>query len=169
MKDFLLEKVNTETNGDSLGINFVDEETGFTTVNLGVLNYDGENLSFTLDTRYPKNATAEMIRSAIEKDATEYDMEVLDKSEMPLLYIPKDSELVTKLVNVFESEMHEHYEPIAIGGGTYAKEIPNMVAFGPQFPGDPDVIHQPNERVEIDKLIKAIQISTAAMYELAKK
>ena len=169
MAAFLLEKVNIETNGESLGVNFVDEETGFTTVNLGLLNYDGENLSFTLDTRYPKNATAEMMSGAIEKDAKEYDMEILSKNEMPLLYIPKDSELVTKLVNVFEDQMHEHYEPIAIGGGTYAKEIPNMVAYGPTFPGDPDVIHQPNERVEISKLVKAIQISTAAMYELAKK
>ena len=44
-----------------------------------------------------------------------------------------------------------------------------MVAFGPQFPGDPNVIHQPNEYADIDKLMKSIQITAGAMYELAQK
>ena len=169
MADFLLDKVNTETSGESLGVHYEDDETGVTSVNLGVLNYDGEKLSFTLDIRYPKNATPEAVEESVKKLAAEYGMEILDAGVAPLLYVPKDSELVTKLVKVFEDEMHEHYDPICIGGGTYAKEFPNMVAYGPTFPGDPDVIHQPNERVDIDKLVKSIQISTAAMYELAMK
>ena len=44
-----------------------------------------------------------------------------------------------------------------------------MVAFGPIFPGEPDVIHQPNEYGEVDSLMKSFQIVAAAMYELAKK
>ena len=44
-----------------------------------------------------------------------------------------------------------------------------MVAFGPVFPGEPDVIHQPNECVEVEKLMRALEITAAAMYELAKK
>ena len=169
MVDFLLNKVNTEVNGLSLGINYVDDETGETSVNLGMLNYDGENMSFTLDTRYPKNADVETVNDTVKKAAEEYDMSVLDLTIAPLLYVPKDSELVTKLVKVFEEEMGEHYDPISIGGSTYAKEIPNMVAFGPTLPGDPDVIHQPDERIEVYKLIKIIQITAAAMYELACK
>lgn len=167
--DFILGKIGTETNGESLGVHYLDEETGETTVNLGVLNWDGENLSFTLDVRYPKNAVAETVDAQLINVLGEYTFEVLKKANMKLLYVPKDSELVTKLVKVYEEETGDKREPISIGGGTYAKEFPNMVAFGPVFPGDPDIIHQPNERVEIDKLMRSIQITAAAMYELAKK
>ena len=44
-----------------------------------------------------------------------------------------------------------------------------MVAFGPVFPGTPEVIHQPNEYAEISELMKSFQIAAAAMYELACK
>lgn len=167
--DFLLEKIGTETNGKSLDVNYVDDETGETTVNLGIVSCDGENIKFTLDVRYPKNAEAKVVDDKIINQINSYTLDVLDKSNQKLLYVPKDSELVTKLVKVYEEETGEKLEPIAIGGGTYAKEFPNMVAFGPTFPGDPDIIHQANERVEVAKLMRSFQITAAAMYELAKK
>ena len=46
--------------------------------------------------------------------------------------------------------------------------MPNTVAFGPMFPGDPDVVHQPNEYIEVEKLIKNAKIYGHALYELAK-
>ena len=167
--DFILEKIGTETNGESLGVHYEDEETGETTVNLGLVSCDGENISFTLDIRYPKNADAEVVDDKVINQLNSYNFDVLKKNNMKLLYVPKDSELVTKLVKVYEEETGDKREPISIGGGTYAKEFPNMVAFGPVFPGEPDIIHQPNERVEIEKLVRSIQITAAAIYELAKK
>lgn len=94
---------------------------------------------------------------------------MLEKSNMNLLYVPKDSELVTKLMKVYKEETGRDDQPMAICGGTYAKHFPNMVAFGPMFPEDEATIHQPNERVEIDKLIKSVQLYAVAMYELALK
>ena len=167
--DFLLTKVGTEVHGESLDIDYIDEETGETSLNLGVLNYDGENMSFTLDIRYPKNAVAEDVDANVVKYITEAGFEVLEKSNMNLLYVPKDSELVTKLMKVYKEETGRDDQPMAIGGGTYAKHFPNMVAFGPMFPEDEATIHQPNERVEIDKLIKSVQLYAVAMYELALK
>ena len=108
-----------------------------------------------------------MIHWSIISTVTQFD--VLRKNNHKILYVPKDSELVTKLVHVYEEETGEHLEPLAIGGGTYAKKFPNMVAFGPVFPGEADVIHQPDEHVEVEKLLRALQITAAAMYELAKK
>lgn len=169
LMDFILERIGTDTNGESLGVHYEDEETGETTVNLGIVEYDGEALKFTLDVRYPKNSDAEKVDDMIINYINSYTFDVLKKTNAKCLYVPRDSELVTKLMKVYETETGQKEEPIAIGGGTYAKEFPNMVAFGPSFPGETDVIHQPNERVEIDKLIKSIQITAAAMYELAQK
>ncbi len=167
--NFILEEIGNETNGKSLDILYQDEETGETTVNLGVVKYDGEEMSFTLDIRYPKNGDAEVIDDKVINRINSYNFDVLKKTNNKLLYVPKDSEIVSKLVKVYEAQTGDKREPIAIGGGTYAKEFPNMVAFGPVFPGEPDVIHQPNERVAVEQLIRAAQVTAAAMYELAKK
>lgn len=167
--DFLLNKIGTEIHGESLGVHYVDEETGETSLNLGVLKFDGKEMSFTLDIRYPKNANAEEVDTKVAEVCQAHGFEISEKSNAKLLYVPKDSELVTKLMKVYEKQTGRKEEPLAIGGGTYAKHFPNMVAFGPCFLEDPAVIHQPNERVEIDKLMKSLQIYAAAIYELAKK
>ena len=44
-----------------------------------------------------------------------------------------------------------------------------MAAFGPVFPGDAALIHQPDECAEVEKLVKSWQITAAAMYEIARK
>ena len=167
--NFILEKIGTEVHGESFGINYVDEETGVTTLNLGVLNYDGEDMSLTLDVRYPKTAAADVVVPAVTKVAEAYGLEVLEADCTECLYVPQDSELVVKLMEVYKAETGRDDKPMAIGGGTYAKHFPNMVAFGPCFIEDPSVIHQPNECADIDKLMQAIQVFGAAMYELALK
>ena len=169
MIHFVRTRLNGETNGKTLGIYFFDEETGETTVNLGVLDYNGETMSFTLDIRYPKNGIPEEVDRQVLGAIAEEGLEAFRCTSVPALYIPKDSELVKKLMKVYETETGDHRDPIAIGGGTYAKAFKNMVAFGPGFPGELEVAHQPNEYVEIDKMMKSCQIITAAMYELAQK
>ena len=169
MIDFIMEKVGWETNGAALGIASEDEETGNTTVNLGMIKYDGQELQFTLDIRYPKNITEETVVANVTKNIEAYGLEV-ENDLHSLLYVPKDSELVQKLTKVYCEETGDtDAQPIAIGGGTYAKSFENMVAFGSIFPGEEEVIHAPNEFAVIDNLVRSIQIMAAAMYELAQK
>lgn len=169
MMNFVLEQLGEETNGETLGIRYSDAETGETTVNLGIVRYDGAQMRFTLDIRHPKNAVPEQIRARVERAAAAYGLGIEKLWQVPVLYVPKDSELVRKLMAVYEAETGRRDEPLAIGGGTYAKSFPNMVAFGPVFPGDPEVIHQPDECAGIDQLLHSFQIAAAAMYELACK
>ena len=75
----LVEEIGNETNGKSLDILYQDEETGETTVNLGVVKYDGEEMSFTLDIRYPKNGDAEVIDDKVINRINSYNFDVLEK------------------------------------------------------------------------------------------
>lgn len=165
---FIREKVGNETDGKSLGVHFADEETGKTTVNLGIVSFTQEEVYFTLDIRFPKNGSHAEVDEALKEAGAPYGFSVLRKGESKMLYVPQDSELVQKLMGVYSEMTGKEDKPMAIGGGTYAKEFPNMVAFGPCFEGDEDVIHAPNEGVDIDRLILAIAIGTAALYELAR-
>lgn len=167
--DFVTEKIGDETQGESLSVFYSDEETGNTSVCLGMIDCTEESLAITLDIRYPNHADRDELVANVKKSAETYGLEGNLVGEGKMLYVSKESELVQKLVNVYTEETGDVQEPIAIGGGTYAKAFNNMVAFGPIFPGDPDVIHQPNEYAEVEKMIKSYQIITAAMYEIACK
>lgn len=169
MADFIVEKIGFHSDGSTLGIYSKDEDTGVTTVNLGVIKCDENELSFALDIRYPNSTTEEEVLTTGKKAIAEYGMDV-DVEAHSLLYVPKDSELIQKLSKVYQAQTGDtEAQPIAIGGGTYAKSFENMVAFGPIFPGEEEVIHAPNEFAVMDNLVKSIQITAAAMYELAQK
>ena len=80
------------------------------------------------------------------------------------------SELVTKLHEAYVAFTGDHeHQPQTIGGGTYAKSMPNCVAFGSEFPGVDNKIHQNNEEFSIDDLVKATAIYAKALYELIKE
>jgi succinyl-diaminopimelate desuccinylase len=59
-------------------------------------------------------------------------------------------------------------DPVAIGGGTYARRLPNIVAFGPYFPGKVNNIHAADESIGYDELMMITKIYARAMYILAK-
>ena len=55
---------------------------------------------------------------------------------------------------------------MAIGGGTYAKEAPNCVAYGSAFKGHPGDIHSPNEYIYLDDFFRQIYIYADAIASL---
>ena len=84
------------------------------------------------------------------------------------LYVDPRTPYIQTLLQVY-GEMTD-FQPgtLSIGGGTYAKAIPNIVAFGPIFPGDAVREHLPNEYWEIEKLVLNAHIYAEALYRLAK-
>lgn len=166
---FLAEKMEKEANGKNLGIYYHDEETGDTTVNLGMLTYNEECLEVDLDIRYPKNGDADFILKKVREAAESYGLEILKTERTEMLYVPQESEIVKKLMSVYRETVGEEQKALAIGGGTYAKMFPNMVAFGPVFPGMISNIHQANEQMSIEKLMQSIVISAKGIIALAQE
>ncbi|NLI43755.1 MAG: M20 family metallopeptidase, partial [Synergistaceae bacterium] len=83
------------------------------------------------------------------------------------LNMPKDSILIKKLQKVYEEKTGQEAKLLSMGGGTYAKALPNIVAFGPKFPESPDVAHQADEFIDLEEYLKILQIMGTAMVELA--
>ena len=72
-------------------------------------------------------------------------------------------------MKAYKSETHDFFaKPITIGGGTYAKHCENTVAFGALFPGRESVMHQPNEFMPVEDIVKSAQIYAKAIYLLGK-
>lgn len=166
--DFINKEINMETNGKTLGIACSDQESGDLTMNLGLISLEDDVISITVDIRYPVTKKPDFIEETISQKAAKYGVEVADVKKVNPLFVPKESELIVKLSSVYESYTGDVATLIGIGGGTYAKSFPNMVAFGPAFPGEDHVIHQPNENISVETLMSGIKIYASAILELAK-
>ena len=55
-----------------------------------------------------------------------------------------------------------------MGGGTYARKLPNAVAFGIEFPDKGSVMHMPDEYIDIDDFILDVKILAHAMIALTE-
>lgn len=164
---FYNKHIAEETDGMSLGIACFTEKFGCTTVNAGLMEGDSKSIKITLDCRYPaKENFADKVKQL--KTLTEkYGIQCELIKNVEPLYISENSKLVKTLQTVYNEQTGEIAEPVVIGGGTYAKAVKNIVAFGPVFPGQESVIHQKNEFISIEHLIKNVEIMAHAMYRLS--
>ncbi len=152
----LHEKLLYDTQGEALGISGYDKTSGKLTVNLGMLKITDSILEAVINIRYPIFFNLSMIEKQIKEAVAPLDVERLGGHEP--LYVSPDSKLIKMLQVVYKDVTGEEPYLIAIGGGTYARIVPNAVAFGPLFPGREELAHQPNERILIDDLVMISRI-----------
>ncbi|WP_125152487.1 dipeptidase PepV [Clostridium rectalis] len=165
---FMKEYIGLNTDGKSLGINLQDEVSGSFIFNLGTIIGNEEEIAIEMNMRYPVTKKFEDFIDIFKEKMEIGRLQEVYTRHKHSLYVSPDSEFIKKLQKVYEEKTGEKAELICIGGGTYAKAMDNIVAFGPVFKGQPKVEHQPNEYIEIDSLMKSIQIMAAAICELAK-
>ena len=165
--DFFDRYINTEFNGESLDINFEDE-SGKLTLNVGHLKFYENYLQIGINLRIPVNTPIDTVTNLIDLKCAEFSLETYVAGRQNPLYVSKDNYLVKTLCNIFNKKTNLNLEPIAIGGGTYARAFDNCISFGANFPGDTDMCHQANEFVDIEKLVLASKIYAEAIYELTK-
>ena len=156
-----------DVNGVNLGIFLEDELSGKLTCNLGQINFEDGCLSLILDIRFPVSFKFEDVILSLESLSQKegFSLNILRKKAP--LNMPKDSILIKKLQKVYEEKTGQEAKLLSMGGGTYAKALPNIVAFGPKFPESPDVAHQADEFIDLEEYLKILQIMGAAMVELA--
>ena len=165
---FLAATLGMETDGASAGIALEDAVSGGLTLNLGTLIGNDQNLSLKINYRYPVTKEYADCGPIFNGKFAEAGFTLDAEVHKAKLYIPEDSQLVKTLMNVYREQTGLDGSPKCIGGGTYAKMLPNTLAFGPIFPGDEVREHKPDEYISIDNLMMNTQIIAAAMYEMAK-
>lgn len=167
--EFFDKFIKMETDGKSFGVKCTDGETGDLTLNLGKINLENNELEIWIDMRVPVKVKNEQIIETIKKSTEDYGYEFLLHSNTQPLYVAKDSFLVSTLMNIYKELTGDNdAQPVAIGGGTYAKYAKNAVAFGALLPDQEDRMHQRDEYLEISKIDKLLQIYVEAIYRLAK-
>jgi succinyl-diaminopimelate desuccinylase len=167
--DFFNSRIGSEYTGSSMGLGLSDPVSGDLTLNSGKIEVAGGLFSLTVDIRYPVTAIAEEITRHITETlkGTGIDAGVI-KHDPPVNFSP-ESELIQTLRSVYRDFTGDPSPPVAIGGGTYARRLPNIVAFGPYRPGQTPPIHGADEYIGCEELISDAKIYARAIYRLAQQ
>lgn len=166
--NFFNKYVGFEVNGESFGVGLSDDVSGKLSFNLGMADINEDKARLTLNVRYPVTKTYEDLMNPLEDRIKDTGIRVENMQHQEPLYFPENHPLIKTLQRVYKEQTGDEPKLLSIGGGTYAKEMPNIVAFGPIFPGKPDLDHQANEYIEINDLILNAKIYAHTIYELAK-
>ena len=84
----------------------------------------------------------------------------------PLFY-PRESPLVNALYKAYVDVTGDtENEPMVIGGGTYAKSLKNIIAFGPEKLGVDYRIHGADEYILVSEMEEAVEIYMEAIKNL---
>ena len=165
---FLHERIGMETKGERLGIAMEDALSGPLSFNLGMLRFDGATLRVTVNYRYPVTCAyadcAPQVRAAFGQAG----FRRLSSFHDEKLFVPEDAPLVRKLLGVYNAYTGQDARPLCIGGGTYAKSMPNILAFGPCFPGEEPTEHQPDEYIDLEHLRQCYDMTKLAILALAE-
>lgn len=161
--DFYNENFGETWDGSLLDCKIQDEQSGEITINPGVITSDDQWIRLDLDIRYPISYTQEDIVNRISKKVSAYNVKAeVHRGEKPV-FMDKSSDFIQNLLKAYRDVTGDNTEPMTMGGGTYAKAMEHIVAFGPVFPGRECTEHQPNEYVFIEDLYKAREIYRTAI------
>ena len=146
-----------------------DEPSGILTSNVGYVSYEDGVLTLRTNLRVPVTISLDSIFLRYRQLVRFFeDIEVTNSGIQEPLFVDKDNYLVKTLVDIFKEKSGIDAEPIAIGGGTYARAFKNFVSYGLTMPGDKDMCHQVDEYIKLDDLLLGSKIYAEAIYRLAK-
>ncbi len=164
--DFYLDRIGLACDGAGLGLK-ISDKYGDLTLNNGIVSMKDGEITCTIDIRFPVTYTTDQIRDLATPYLTSDKGTVeIQRLSDPLFY-PPDSPLVRALYNAYvEVTGDTSIKPQVIGGGTYAKSLHGIIAFGCEFPDADNHIHDANEKLDIEEFLAQTAIYTQAILNL---
>ena len=155
--------MNANENGDRLGIAVKDEHFGEMKIRNKKLLYLEGRMGIRFSLSYP-TCNIDKIVKQVQTKAT--DLEVKLVSNSPVVLHHKDSWLVKTMQKAYEEATDISTKPTTTTGGTYAHVCDSIIPYGPSFPGQNGISHQPNEWVNINDLVSCAKIYAWTLYKL---
>ena len=162
--------------GTGLGITDSDPIWGRYAVNVATLKIDPDNAKntmLTINIRSTPPRTGEHLKAKLEtlvaKFAKARGATIVTGGffgDTTLFFDPK-GKLVRRLLDDYARATGKREKPAISGGGTYAKRLPNAIAFGMWFPGKPYPGHDVEEKISIDDLQRGARVLIEALTDVA--
>lgn len=165
--EFYNKHIGFDYNGGLMGCGFADEQSGKLTLNAGTLRTEDGLLKLVIDIRCPVTFTPEQVRGAIDAACAPYGITVETTAYTPSIYMDKNGKVITTMIDVYREFTGDMTEPMVIGGGTYARAMPGIVAYGMLQPHREGTEHQKDEYVFLEDIYLARDIYRTAIERLA--
>ncbi|WP_148877611.1 dipeptidase [Streptococcus sp. Marseille-P7375] len=164
---FIAEAVGEDATGSRLFGDISDEPSGRLSFNIAGLTLNSEKSEIRIDIRIPVLADKDQLVAQLAEIAGRYQLDYEEFDYLAPLYIPKDSELVSTLMAIYQEKTGDTSPAMSSGGATFARTMPNCVAFGALFPDVEQTEHQANERASLEDLYRAMDIYAETIFRLA--
>jgi succinyl-diaminopimelate desuccinylase len=154
--------------GEALGIAASHEEFGALTCVGSVLRLEGRRLVQNVNIRYPYSEKADVIAMVVKARCVEHGFSTKDVEDSPPSYVSRESGFVKALSQSYREITGNEDPDYIMGGGTYARWLPNAVAFGPEPAGEDKPAgqggpHEPDEALNLKDFVDGCQIYAAAV------
>ncbi len=164
--EFYNEKIGLGVHGEHCGID-VQDDYGSLTFNNGVIETKQGTISGTIDIRFPVTMKSSQIVPVMEKNFQSTKGQLMILKTVEPLFFPRESKLVQSLLKAYQTVTKDLVsEPMTMGGGTYAKGIDHCIAFGCEFAGEDNHIHDANERLALKQFWLQTAIYAEAILNL---
>ncbi|MGY3778056.1 dipeptidase PepV [Isobaculum melis] len=161
--------LHEDSRAKNLGIAYTDEKMGDLTMNPGIFNFSSDKGgTIALNFRFPQGVTADGLEADISKKLAAYGVTLTRGKYQTPHYVPANDPLVKTLLDVYEKHTGQKGAEKTIGGGTYGRLLERGVAYGALFPDRQDTMHQANEFMWVEDIVKSAAIYADAIYQLIK-
>lgn len=160
------ECIGLSVHGEKLHLDSLKDEISDASCNIGVIDYKDGIITASVDVRFPVKSKAEQVIALFDKAKKDDFAIITEEFENPL-YFSLDSAMIKALDKAYRTVTNDYDSQMeAIGGGTYAKAINNIIAFGCEFQGEENHIHDANEKLAIESFKKQVEIYIEAIKNL---
>lgn len=164
---FLATQAGQDGTGRQIFGDIADEPSGHLSFNVAGLMINHERSEIRINIRTPVLTDKEELVELLTRCAQNYQLRYEEFDYLAPLYVAKDSKLVSTLMQIYQEKTGDNSPAISSGGATFARTMPNCVAFGALFPGAKQTEHQANECAVLEDLYRAMDIYAEAVYRLA--
>lgn len=153
--------------GEPFGGNYKSKAFDRSSYCVGFFDYADGKLTLAVNMRLPENVEIDdAVHNVCEKTRPD---DLVVQSKTPVLYVDPDSPFIQALMKVYQEETGDlESKPLAIGGGTYAKDSRNTVAFGGSYNDVDFHMHGDNEFFLLSNFYDDIGIYAHTIYEMGQ-
>lgn len=156
--------------GSLLGIAAQSEGFSPLTVVCGMISVEDGHFKQTIDIRYVPSVTGQWLLEKLREAAGDA-ADITFRRDAAPFYKSPDSPEIKACMDAYNLVTGEGKAPITIGGGTYARDFPNAVGFGPEhddrvYPDFVGSMHGAEEAVSKEELLEALKVYIISLLNL---
>ena len=131
-----------------------------------ILKADKGKAALWVNARPPYGEDMDKVVKTLDDWARERGGKTVSMDAQPGVFVSKESPFLKVLADSYEDVTDFTNEFVLAYGGSYAKAMPNIVSWGPLFPGEEDTCHITDEYIDLESMMMSTKIFAEAIMRI---